>query len=248
MVTLCNPQIVTDGLVLCLDAANKDSYPGTGTVWTDLSGNGNDGTLTNGPTFDINNGGNVKLDGTNDIINLNASDTYKVQFPLSINIIFKINSFNTYTHLFKTDNPTDGWYSGIFSNIYYTGNISQTTINIHYGNNGYPNSASRRTYITNYNFEVNKWYNFCTILPNNSVCNSYLNGNKILTPFANGSATNMNYRSNSTPGALGFTYVDPSQLSQLLNGNIALFYIYNRALTENEVLQNYKATKSRFGL
>ena len=51
-----SPRIVTDGLVLCLDAASKRSYPGTGTTWTDLKG-GNNGTLTNGPTFDTGNGG-----------------------------------------------------------------------------------------------------------------------------------------------------------------------------------------------
>ena len=63
-----NPNIVTDGLVLCLDAANKRSYPGTGTTWTDRSANGNNGTLTNGPTFDSANGGSIVFDGTNDYV------------------------------------------------------------------------------------------------------------------------------------------------------------------------------------
>ena len=48
-----SPKIVTDGLVLSVDAANKKSYPGSGTTWYDLSGNAINGTLTNGPTFDI---------------------------------------------------------------------------------------------------------------------------------------------------------------------------------------------------
>jgi hypothetical protein len=56
-----SPRIVTDGLVLCLDAANARSYPGTGTTWTDRSGNGNDGTLINGPTFSDENGGVLYL-------------------------------------------------------------------------------------------------------------------------------------------------------------------------------------------
>ena len=60
------PKIVTSGLVLCLDAANKRSYPGTGTTWTDLSGNSNNGTLTNGPTFSAGNQGSIVFDGTND--------------------------------------------------------------------------------------------------------------------------------------------------------------------------------------
>ena len=60
-----NNRIVTDGLVLCLDAASKRSYPGTGTTWTDLVGS-NNGTLVNGPTFDAGNGGSVVFDGSDD--------------------------------------------------------------------------------------------------------------------------------------------------------------------------------------
>ena len=60
-----SPRIITDGLVLCLDAANKLSYPGSGDVWTDLAGS-NNGALTNGPTFSSANGGNINFDGTND--------------------------------------------------------------------------------------------------------------------------------------------------------------------------------------
>lgn len=63
------PDIITDGLVFCLDAANSKSYPGTGTAWTDLSGNDNNGTLTNGPTFDSSNGGSIVFDGVNDQVN-----------------------------------------------------------------------------------------------------------------------------------------------------------------------------------
>ena len=60
-----SPRIVTDGLVFCLDAANIRSYPGTGTTWTDLKG-GNEGTLTNGPTFSSDNAGSISTDGSND--------------------------------------------------------------------------------------------------------------------------------------------------------------------------------------
>ena len=59
-----SPRIITDGLVLCLDAANKQSYPGSGTVWTDLAGS-NNGTLTNGPTFSSANGGSIVFDACN---------------------------------------------------------------------------------------------------------------------------------------------------------------------------------------
>ena len=62
------PNIVEDGLVLALDAGNTKSYPGSGTTWTDLSGKGNNGTLTNGPTFDSGNGGAIFFDGGNDYV------------------------------------------------------------------------------------------------------------------------------------------------------------------------------------
>ena len=64
-----NPGIVTDGLVMCLDAANRKSYPGTVTGWFDLSGNENTGVLTNGPVYNNENAGYFTLDGTNDFIN-----------------------------------------------------------------------------------------------------------------------------------------------------------------------------------
>jgi hypothetical protein len=63
------PNIVTDGLVLYLDAANQKSYPGTGTTWNDLSGNGNNGTLVNGPTFNSDNNGSIVFDGVDDYVN-----------------------------------------------------------------------------------------------------------------------------------------------------------------------------------
>ena len=60
--------IVTDGLVLNLDAGNPQSYPGSGTTWTDLSGNGNNGTLLNGVGYDSDNGGSLVFDGSNDYV------------------------------------------------------------------------------------------------------------------------------------------------------------------------------------
>jgi len=62
------PDIVEDGLVLCLDAANPKSYPGSGNTWTDLRGNGNDGTLVNGVGYDSANNGSMVFDGVDDSI------------------------------------------------------------------------------------------------------------------------------------------------------------------------------------
>ena len=77
----CNagPDIIEDGLVLCLDAANINSYPKSGTTWTDLAGF-HDGTLTNGPTFSSDNGGVLVFDGTNDT-------SYLVALVLSLRLV-----------------------------------------------------------------------------------------------------------------------------------------------------------------
>ena len=66
------PRIVTNGLVLCLDAGNNKSYPGSGTVWNDLSGNNFNGILTNGPTYSPSSGGGIVFDGVNDYISLGS--------------------------------------------------------------------------------------------------------------------------------------------------------------------------------
>ena len=68
-----SPKIVTDGLVLCLDAGDRKSYSGSGTTWTDRSGEGNNGTLVNGPTFDSGNGGSIYFDGGNDDCDIESS-------------------------------------------------------------------------------------------------------------------------------------------------------------------------------
>ena len=93
-----SPKIVTNGLVLCLDAANRRSYPGAGTAWTDLSGNNNHATLINGPIFNNINTGNIIFDGTNDtssfgnVLNLRTNNFTLIQW-------IKPNSFSSWCAL-----------------------------------------------------------------------------------------------------------------------------------------------------
>jgi hypothetical protein len=70
-----NPSIVSSGLTLCLDAGNTKSYPGSGSTWTDLSGRGNTGTLTNGPTYSSVSGGSIVFDGSNDYVTSSFAPT-----------------------------------------------------------------------------------------------------------------------------------------------------------------------------
>ena len=75
MASFAGPNLFTDKLILCLDAGNTNSYPGSGTTWTDMSGKENHGTLTNGPTFSSDDMGSIVFDGSNDYVN--ASPTTK---------------------------------------------------------------------------------------------------------------------------------------------------------------------------
>jgi hypothetical protein len=83
------PSILTNGLVLALDAANSKSYPGSGTTWSDLSGNGYSSTLINSPTFTSDNGGSIFFDGTNDYADLNSNSIIAGTNPFTIESFYK---------------------------------------------------------------------------------------------------------------------------------------------------------------
>ena len=83
------PKTVTNGLVFCVDAADKNSYSGTGTTWNDISGNGNNGTLTNGPTFNGSNLGNIVFDGTDDYTSTNLDLSWNNTNSVSISMWIK---------------------------------------------------------------------------------------------------------------------------------------------------------------
>jgi len=84
-----NGKIVTDGLVLCLNAADKNSYLGSGTTWTDISGNGNNCTLNNGASFNGGNGGNITNDGIDDYV---GSPNMSVGTARTIEIVYNMTS------------------------------------------------------------------------------------------------------------------------------------------------------------
>lgn len=113
--------IITDGLTLNLDAGNPASYPGSGTTWTDLSGNGNNGTLVNGPTFDSANGGSLVFDGGDDLVQLAG-----VPLPTTSTVnlwIYPIPSSDSYGTLLTQGFFNGIWYAGATKRItyYYSG-------------------------------------------------------------------------------------------------------------------------------
>ena len=102
------PRIVTDGLVLYLDAGNSKSYPGTGTVWNDLSGNNNNGTLVNGPTFSSANKGSIVFDGVNDGCNINNNSFINPTNAITFGAIVNLSGYgsNYAPIIFKQNNYT----------------------------------------------------------------------------------------------------------------------------------------------
>lgn len=218
------PKTTTNGLVLCLDAADKNSYPGTGTTWTDLSGNANNGTLTNGPTFNGSNGGCIVFDGVDDYINIlnnssfNVTDNISVEMWVRIettqsnNLGFLIKYANGYLFYIVGVNNTFAFDSRNGDGTYYR---TTGTTNIKDGVwkylVGQKSGLSYKVYVNG-------------VLEGSTTANS-----------VGSIAGNVNLKLGTDDG----TY---------LNGRIATFKIYNRALSADEVLQNYNATKSRFGL
>jgi hypothetical protein len=226
------PNIVTNGLVLALDAANTKSYPGSGTTWRDLSGNGNNGTLTNGPTFSSANGGSIVFDGVDDYISVskqaalvNASQFTMCAWMKRANASSKVIIYQGAS--LNDDVAFELWDDG---NVYFeVGNAS----------NSYGYTA---------NTSVN-WQQLVMVFDGTQSSN-----NTRLKTFINSTPQNLLYVSTipSTSGPSNSVLsIGNSQGvggGNFSNGNIASVQIYNRSLSDSEVLQNYNAQKSRFNL
>ena len=229
-----SPKIVTDGLVLCLDAANKRSYPGTGTVWTDLVG-GNSGTLTNGPTFSSDNGGSIVADGTNDYILANST-SLNSSFP-STSVshfiwVYPIGGGQIVVELGQTAINT-GWHDSNIE-ISSAGAFSFST---------WHGSLTNKVVSSNQSF--NTWYHV-GFTYGGTTLTAYINGISIgTTSFTRSAPYNSGYQTHYALFAISATHMGTFGYGQGKAGN---FMVYNRALTADEVRQNYNTTRGRFGL
>ena len=220
-------QIITNGLVLALNAADKNSYPGSGTTWTDVSGNGNNGTLTNGPTFSSGSGGAIVLDGTNDYVSCGNNSSLQI-------------TQGTISTWVRTTSPGSS-FRGIITkqNNYALFTNDGVLVAYDWGN------AQIRS--TGTNIADGTWKNVAMSFTTNTGTPSnnaiiYLNGSAILT-------TTIKQLNDTVEVQLanGGTFASV-QFTQILNGSISIGLIYNRALSATEILQNYNAQKSRFNL
>ena len=222
-----SPSIVTDGLVLCLDAANKRSYPGTGTTWADLVG-GNDGALTHSPTFSSDNGGAFTFDGTDDHILL-PSNLISGNGPLSLSFVFSVgsSSYNSDKKMFSYGHTHNG---EMFAFTFEGNGIRWRHFggNITYGANQI--SANTIKFVT-------------MVLDSNATTTDDLKCYIDAVEYAGSRTAGSDQTINITFGAERYI---GRYSNTYWSGKVFMFQYYNRALSADEIRQNYNATKGRY--
>lgn len=212
------PGIMTSGLVLNLDAANAASYSGTGTSWLDLSGNNNTGSLLNGPLFNSLNSGGIAFDGINDMIQ--GVSNVPISNAFTISAWVKHNSVGSAIQRYITISPEIAVlrYSGLTGKLHFYLKTSGTLKHIEISNTI---SANQYYYV------VGTWDGTTATL----YCNKVSIGS-------------------STPGGTLDTpsLYNLSSGTESLDGFIYNTSIYNRALSQSEITQNYNALRNRYGL
>ena len=228
------PNVVTDGLVLALDAASLRSYPGSGTTWYDLSGNGSNTTISGTPT--LNENGYLEFDGSSNYIDLGSNIT-----------------------LSKDNSTFSGWfYIEDFTTL--SGAHTQQARSLAYGpatnhlaliaawdgGYGFENDINSSPYEVNStntppvpasDITSQKWFNFALSFISGTA-RGYVNGKFI---------SSVSSPNNLTIRYLGIAATN-NNYPDYLYGNMANVKIYNKGLTDSEIQQNYNAQKSRFGL
>jgi hypothetical protein len=235
------PNIITDGLILNLDAANPKSYVSGSTTWRDLSRGDNNGTLTNGPTFNSENGGNIVFDGTNDyvITTLNQTPLLNITSTITLESWIKSTAIANASHgdgIFSKGTSSDsnsGVYETVLINI---SGINYPFFRIRIG-------SSTPTYSpTNIPITLNQPYHIVSTY-NGSTLRIFVNG----VESGTGLSASGNIETNTQQLAIGVRYLSLSVATDsYFSGNIFLNRIYNRALSAAEILQNYNATKGRY--
>ncbi len=242
--------IVTDGLVLNLDATNINSYPGSGTTWTDTSFYRNSGSLVNGPTFLRERGrGSIVFDGVNDYAAINNTIGNFNTSNFTISLVFKTTSTsNPATFIAKSigDNPTSDY--GWLINQASPGDLGFAVATAA-GSWGISGTYTIKTSGANIN---NGGWKFATIVVDKSQTDVtiYINGSTVSLQAYAGKASLTTIGNVSNSRILNIaSESDVGGASQLpIAANVSVVQIYNKALSAQEVQQNYNALKSRFGL
>jgi hypothetical protein len=221
------PKSTTDGLVSYLDVINPNSYPGSGNTLYDLTINGNNGSLVNGPVYNSTYGGNITCDGVNDYI----QPTNITLTSFSLSIIYMPLVFDTDPSgpgRYNCVLETDGGGVGNMLIRYDSASGNSILIGNHDGGAGgyvYLNPSPAQT--VNKVYEITVTYNDTTKLVSGYIGGVFMNSSTLTT---------------------NLKYAGTIQLGYTFNTRIFNYKVYNRVLSSSEILQNYNALKYRFGL
>ena len=215
--------IPTNGLQLYLDAGNASSYSGSGTSWNDLSGNGRNGTLTNGPTYSSADGGSIVFDGSNDYVQCTGSLTVTAA------------TFVTWIRR----NGNQGQYDGIL----FSRGANTTGMNFQSSNQlGYHWNDAGNTYNWQSGLTIpNLTWCMIAVSVTSTAATAYLcqsGGTTTATNTVNHGSSNLNDIKIALDDAA----------ARYFNGNIATAQLYNIALSAAEITQNFNALRGRYGV
>ena len=225
--------LITSGLIVHLDASNTSSYPGSGTTWTDLTGTGNNGTLTNGPVYSSLAGGCIDFDGINDFVSIASNSGLQPQTATPITMQVWV--------YFDAITADAAFINKLTASFDFDGYIVRTTSQ---GYAGYTINGTRIQRIDTSSptvvFTTGNWYFVTFITQRSATANStrlYIN---------------TTLRVQNTWGSDGYSESNPLQLGGgyggFANCKIGAFYFYTTGLSESQITQNFNATKTRYGL
>ena len=234
-----NTSIVTNGLVLALDAANRKSYSGSGTTWTDLSGNNNSSSLQNSPAYNTGNQGYFTFNGTNQYSSFTSTSGFGVTNAAPVatmsmwcNITRKGLSGGA-NHQQIAGFRNDAGASFYFLVLDVAGGAVTTEARVATATNGYDIGVSFLSYIQT-------WTNVVFVV-NSTRSDLYINGALV------GSNTNVtgNFAATTQAFRIGSNSVNNAYW---VLGNVANFLFYNRALLADEITKNFNAHRGRYGV
>lgn len=229
-----SPRIVTSGLVLALDTADRNSYAGSGTTWSDLSGNVNNGTLTGGVTYDSGNGGSLVFNGSTGYINCNNITSLGSNPASSFTVSAWVKKTGNSIYQSVIEKYQGITISGVWGWIVMVDYPNINDISL------YLNRSQQAERIISYTGStvLSTWCNIVFVYDGS---NGYLYVNGVYRSqgaTVNGTVNNRNVN-------IGRLSVNNGQY---FSGNISNVLGYSRALSSTEIQQNYNASKGRFGL
>jgi hypothetical protein len=222
-----NARIVTDGIVLALNAADPNSYVSGSSTWFDLSGNNLTGSLINTPTYSASNSGNFIFNGTNQNADLSNPSVLNVHLAFTLSTWFKLSASANYQALIARGRGSGQWDG-------YELGFNGGTRTLRVSSENAAGSLVTFDLVSNRVVDDGNWH-YGVFTFNGTTGIMYVDGTTA------GSSTGY-FNSNSYTN-----YVGRRAAGQYFSGSIANVGIYNRALASIEVQQNFNAQKARFG-